>query len=339
MPPYSFSHPPRWCSSNQFSPIAASSSTSSTTLLPGLLSTQRRIPSFPPTPSGLLHWQQHPLPLRSRDVPQTEISTTLQWHQCLLRTCTTLLEAHSHLLSTRCHSPSAQLGHLDHSLHRDLFSTAIPPSTQSPLDQPSPSTTWPSLPSVQHHNIPTTRHGPIGMSRLHRHRRRLERRHTQECILDLHLLKTLDVLHLLHRLGSDTKEKLFTSQVLRSHSTSTEILYLLWSQHFHIDEPWRSRAASQLKLIFRFRNLMIPPTQATLRLFQLSHGFLQRCHQHFRAFLQLHSQLFPPLQVPASPIIEVKSHTLEHYLFTFRTFLRPWDPGIFPPVCLPPDST
>ena len=116
--------------------------------------------------------------------------------------------------------------------------------------------------------------------------------------MDLHLLKTLDVLHLLHRLGSDTKEKFFTSRVLRSHSTSNEILYLLWSQHFHIDEPWRSRAASQLKLIFRFRNLMIPPTQATLRRVQLSHGFLQRCRQQFRAFLRLHSHLFPPLQVP-----------------------------------------
>ena len=193
---------------------------------------------------------------------------------------------------------------------------------------------------VPQYNIPATRHGPIGMTRLHRHRRRLERRHTQECILDLHLLKTLDVLHLLHRLGSDTKEKFFTSRVLRSHSASTEILYLLWSQHFHIDEPWRSRAAAQLKLIFRFRNLMIPPTQATLRLFQLSHGFLQRCRQHFRTFLRLHSHLFPPLQIPASPIVEVKSHTLEHYLFTFRTFLRQWTPSFSPHAMqLPSDPT
>ena len=142
---------------------------------------------------------------------------------------------------------------------------------------------------VPQYNIPTTRHGPIGMTRLHRHRRRLERHHAQECILDLHLLKSLDVLHLLHRLGSDTKEKFYTSRVLRSHSASQEVLYLLWSQHFHIDEPWRSRAAAQLKLIFRFRNLMIPPPQATLRLFQLSHGFLQRCRQHFRGFPRLHS--------------------------------------------------
>ena len=185
---------------------------------------------------------------------------------------------------------------------------------------------------VPQYNIPTTCHGPIGMTRLHRHSRRLERHHAQECILDLHLLKTLDVLHLLHRLGSDTKEKFYTSQVLRSHSTSSEILYFLWSQHFHIDEPWRSRAAAQLKLIFRFRKLMIPPTQATLRLFQLSHGFLQRCRQQFRGFLRLHSHLFPPLQVPASPIIEVKSHTLEHYLFNFRAFLRQWNPS-FSPQC------
>ena len=183
---------------------------------------------------------------------------------------------------------------------------------------------------VPQYNIPTTRHGPIGLTRLHRHHRRLERHHAHECVLDLHLLKTLDVLHLLHRLGSDTKEKFYTSQVLRSHSASHEILYLLWSQHFHIDEPWRSRAAAQLKLIFRFRKLMIPPAQATLRLFQLSHGFLQRCRQQFRCFLRLHSHLFPPLQVPASPIIEVKSRTLEHYLFNFRTFLRQWTPSSSP---------
>ena len=87
---------------------------------------------------------------------------------------------------------------------------------------------------------------------------------------------------------------------------------------------------------------MIPPTQATLRLFQLSHGFLQRCRQHFREFLQLNSKLFPPLQVPASPIIEVKSHTLERYLFTFRQFLRQWTPDSSPQcVChrIRPDFT
>ena len=78
---------------------------------------------------------------------------------------------------------------------------------------------------IPQYNVPTTRHGLIGMTRLHRHRRRLERRHTQECILDLHLLKTLDVLHLIHRLGSDTKEKFYTSQILRSHSASVEVLY------------------------------------------------------------------------------------------------------------------
>ena len=180
------------------------------------------------------------------------------------------------------------------------------------------------------YNIPTTRQGPIGITRLHRHHPRLERRHAQECLLDLHLLKTSVVLHLLHRLGSDTKEKFYTSQTLRSHSASTEFLYLLWSQHFHIDEPWRSRASAQLKMVFRFRKLMIPPTQATLRLFQLPHGFLQRCRRFFREFLQLNSQLFPPLQVPASPIIEVKTHTRERYLFTFRHFLRQWTPEASP---------
>ena len=110
----------------------------------------------------------------------------------------------------------------------------------------------------------------------------------------------------------------------RSFTPSAVTQHPRRSQHFHIDEPWRSRASAQLKLIFRFRKLMVPPTQATLRLFQLSHDFLHRCRRFFREFLQLNSQLFPPLQVPASPIIEVKAHTLEHYIFTFRHFLRQW---------------
>ena len=41
---------------------------------------------------------------------------------------------------------------------------------------------------VPQYNIPTTRHGPIGLTRLHRHHRRLERHHAHECVLDLHLL-------------------------------------------------------------------------------------------------------------------------------------------------------
>lgn len=85
------------------------------------------------------------------------------------------------------------------------------------------------------YSIPATRTGPIGITRLHRHHRRLERQHSQECLLDLHLLRASDVLHLLHRLGSDTNEKFYTSQVLRSHAASPDILYLLRFQHFHTD--------------------------------------------------------------------------------------------------------
>ena len=174
------------------------------------------------------------------------------------------------------------------------------------------------------YNIPTTRQGPIGITRLHRHHRRLERRHAQECLYWIFTFLRLRTFFTSYIDSGVTPKRSFTpprSQTLRSHSASTEILYLRWSQHFHIDEPWRSRASAQLKLIFRFRKLMLPPTQATLRLFQLSRDFLHRCRRFFREFLQLNSQLFPPLQVPASPIIEVKTHTLEHYIFTFRHFL------------------
>ena len=78
--------------------------------------------------------------------------------------------------------------------------------------------------------------------------------------------------------------------------------------NIYIDEPWRSRASAQLKLIFRFRKLLIPPAHATLRLLQLSHDILHHTRQHLRHFLQLHAHLFPPLQAPASPIVEIKSH-------------------------------
>ena len=83
------------------------------------------------------------------------------------------------------------------------------------------------------YSVPTTRAGPIGITTLHRHQRRRELHHAQECLLDLHLLRASDVLRLLHRLGSDTKEKFDTSQTVRSHAASPDVLYLLWSQHFH----------------------------------------------------------------------------------------------------------
>ena len=175
------------------------------------------------------------------------------------------------------------------------------------------------------------------MTRLHRHRRRLERRRTQECILDLNLLKTLDVLHLLHRLGSDTKEKFYTSQILRSHSASVEVLHLLWPQHFHIDEPWRSRASSQLKLIFRFRNLMIPPTQDTLRLFrqflrQWTPTFSPQCIWHrIRPDFARHpdSEIFPGLLLSEANLQDTvwpdERDYLNHSVTQLERWLRAWN--------------
>ena len=193
LPPYPFSHPSRRCSSNPFSSFAASTSTSPTTLPSGLPSTQRRLPSVPSSPPRLLHRQQRTFPVRSGDVPQTQISTTLQRHHRLLRTRSPLLEAAPHLFQHAAIPLQFTSDTLTTRSTEISFQQHFRPQLNHPWINPLLRRRGLHRPQ---YNIPTTRQGPIGITRLHRHHRRLERRHAQECLLDLHLLKTSDVLHL-----------------------------------------------------------------------------------------------------------------------------------------------
>ncbi|CAE7240415.1 AMY1.1, partial [Symbiodinium sp. CCMP2592] len=86
-----------------------------------------------------------------------------------------------------------------------------------------------------------------------------------------HLLNNKQVFLSLYRLGSDSLEKFLESRTLRSHRTPLQELYLRCRLVNMIDEPFKTRATQQLRLIMEFRRGHMPPTNVPLRLPPLAH--------------------------------------------------------------------
>ena len=83
------------------------------------------------------------------------------------------------------------------------------------------------------------------------------------------IVNNKDVLSL-YRLGSDSVQK-FEERRLRSHLVPVQAIYLRCRLVAIIDEPFRTRAISQLRLILEFRKGHHPPTNVPLRLPPLAH--------------------------------------------------------------------
>ena len=66
--------------------------------------------------------------------------------------------------------------------------------------------------------------------------------------------------------GSDSVQKFEESCRLRSHVVPVQAIYLRCRLVVIIDEPFRTRAISQLRLILDFRKGHYPPTNIPLRL-------------------------------------------------------------------------
>ena len=62
-----------------------------------------------------------------------------------------------------------------------------------------------------------------------------------------------DIFLSLYRLGSDSVQKFEESRRLRSHVVPLQTIYLRCKLVAIIDEPFRTRAISQLRLILEFR--------------------------------------------------------------------------------------
>ena len=83
---------------------------------------------------------------------------------------------------------------------------------------------------------------------------------TQCCILAQRLQSHTAVYKFLYELGSDTLSKFECSKLLRSYRADIDYIFTLWRCSKHLQEPFRTRAQTQLRLILKFRGTE-PPTQ------------------------------------------------------------------------------
>ena len=139
-----------------------------------------------------------------------------------------------------------------------------------------------------------------------------------------------DIFLSLYRLGSDSVQKFEESRRLRSHVVPLQAIYLRCRLVAIIDEPFRTRAISQLRLILEFRKGHYPPTNIPLRLPRLAHDLPREVQQILRFLVQYggaHQFSTVPLHLPSVKMVGIKARAWSQTVFNFRTFLRSWVPG------------
>ena len=136
-----------------------------------------------------------------------------------------------------------------------------------------------------------------------------------------------DIFLSLYRLGSDSVQKFEESRRLRSHVVPLQAIYLRCRLVAVIDEPFRTRAISQLRLILEFRKGHYPPTNVPLRLPPLAHDLAGEVQCILRFLVQRERVNFPPLHLPFVKMVGIKGRPWSKSVFNFRTFLRSWTPG------------
>ena len=136
-----------------------------------------------------------------------------------------------------------------------------------------------------------------------------------------------DIFLSLYRLGSDSVQKFEESRRLRSHVVPLQAIYLRCRLVAVVDEPFRTRAISQLRLILEFRLGHYPPANVPLRLPPLAHDLAGEVQCILRFLVQCERVNFPPLHLPSVMMVEIKGRPWSKSVFNFRTFLRSWTPG------------
>ena len=110
------------------------------------------------------------------------------------------------------------------------------------------------------------------------------------------------------------------------------VFFYLWRLCRTMNEPFRSRAKSQLRLILQFRGTQPPPPNTPMRLIILDHIMQQQFRRWLLGFTFHHQIQFPPFHKVRAPIVAVKGTTLGRVCFNFRNSLRWWNPS-WKPVC------
>ena len=139
-----------------------------------------------------------------------------------------------------------------------------------------------------------------------------------------------DKYRILYALGSDTIQKFHVSAHLRQFSISTPYIFLLWRLSRFVNEPFRTRCQSQLRLILEFRHTTTPPVNIPLRLHIPDDAMFENIRKWMLGFTFFHRIHFPPLHKPRAPIIHIKNQTWGQVLFNFRRFLKWWYPDRTP---------
>ena len=94
-----------------------------------------------------------------------------------------------------------------------------------------------------------------------------------------------------------------------------------------IDEPFKTKAISQLRLMLEFRKGYYPPANDLLRLPPLAHDLAGEI-QYLLRFLVQHERVnFPSLHLPSVKMVEIKGRPWSNSGFNFRIFLKLWTPS------------
>ena len=155
---------------------------------------------------------------------------------------------------------------------------------------------------------------------------------TAQCILSRRITDTTSLYIFLYSLGSDTHDKFICSRILRSKLSNVQLIFLLWRLSHHMSEPFRTRAQSQLRYIFKFYATESPPANIPMQLQVLSDTMERRFRQWLLGFTHHHRCNFPIFHKVRAPFVTVKNRTLAQYLYNFRSFLKLWTPQ-FRPQC------
>ena len=134
-----------------------------------------------------------------------------------------------------------------------------------------------------------------------------------------------DIFLSLYRSGSDSVQKFEESRRLRSHVVPLQAIYLRCRLVTIIDEPFRTRAISQLRLILEFRKGHYPPTNVPLRLPPLAHDLAGEVQCLLRFLVQRERVNFPPLHLPSVKMVEIKGRPWSKSVWKFQDFLKVMD--------------
>ena len=142
----------------------------------------------------------------------------------------------------------------------------------------------------------------LGIKLFKKMRRRLQQQRSPEA---RQLPELPQMWELLYDLSSDTLKEFEASKLLRSGRFPSEIGLVLYRLANHLEQPWRSKCTTRLKLILQFRNQYIPKKNHPLKIPFLAHeGFRRQLQQFLRQEVRRARPVLIPYHLPTTRPME-----------------------------------